>query len=88
MLLIFKLMKLINGQNLIEKKFIDNNEIDLSIIPTLFVFYNSYIITSIKELYFMVIKEVINSYKNGDIFFYWNDKIIKKKQNKKLMNGY
>lgn len=44
----------------------------------LFAFDNSYIITSIKELYFMIIKEVIKSYKNGDIFFYWNDKIIKK----------
>ena len=61
-----------------EKEFIDNNEINLSIMPTFFAFDNSYSITSIKELYFMVIKEVIKSYKKGDIFFCWNDKIIKK----------
>ena len=61
-----------------EKEFIDNNEINLSIMPTFFAFDNSGSIKRIKELYFMVIKEVIKSYKNEDIFFLWDDKIIQK----------
>ena len=55
-----------------------NKNIDLSSMTTFFAFDNSSSINNIKELYFKIIKEIIQTSKEGDAFFLWGSNITQK----------
>ena len=61
-----------------KKDNIINKNIDLSKMSTFFAFDNSSSINDIKELYFKIIKEIIETYKEGDAFFLWGSNIKQK----------